>query len=99
SRVFRLEALTSEDLEQVARRGLRELGAEIDPAALAAALEAARGDARIVLNALEAAAVLASHGNPDGTGSARIELTHIEKAMQERHLLYDRAGDMHFDLA
>ena len=54
----------------MARRGLRELGAEIDPAALAAALEAARGDARIVLNALEAAAVLASHGNPDGTGSA-----------------------------
>src|ERR1700704_5620764 len=58
SRVFRLEALAPEDLERVARRGLGELGAEIEPEALGALLEAARGDARVVLNALEAAAAL-----------------------------------------
>jgi putative ATPase len=90
SRVFRLEALTPEDLERVARSGLDELGAEIEPQALAALLEAARGDARIVLNALETAAALSS---------GRILLTHVEQAMQEPHLLYDRAGDMHYDLA
>src|SRR5436853_2178490 len=59
SRVFRLEALTGADLEKIARRGLEELGTEIDPDALGALLEAARGDARVVLNALEAASALA----------------------------------------
>ena len=90
-RVFRLEALEPGDLDRVARRGLDALHTEIEPAALAALLEAARGDARIVLNGLEAAATLA--------GDGQIQLTHVEQAMQQRHLLYDRAGDMHYDLA
>jgi putative ATPase len=91
SRVFRLEALSPEELELVARRGLQELSAEIEPDALAALVEAARGDGRIVLNALETAAAL----TPDGP----IALAAVERALQERHLLYDRAGDMHYDLA
>jgi putative ATPase len=94
SRVFRLEALGPEELERVARRGLEALGAELEPAAMAALLEAARGDARIVLNALETAAALAAR---EGAGPIRAE--HVERAMQEPHLLYDRAGDMHYDLA
>src|SRR2546421_1380438 len=60
SRVFRLEALPREDLEQVARRGLAELGAEAEDQAIAVLLEAARGDARVALNALEAAAALSA---------------------------------------
>jgi putative ATPase len=91
SRVFRLEALTPEDLEQVAGRGLKELSAEIEADALGALVEAARGDARIVLNALETALAL----SPTGP----ITLSAVERALQERHLLYDRAGDMHYDLA
>jgi putative ATPase len=91
SRVYRLEALTREDLEQVARRGLEELSVQIEPDALSGLVEAARGDARIVLNALETAAALA--------GGAPITLSAVEQALQERHLLYDRAGDMHYDLA
>ncbi|HEY8641665.1 MAG TPA: replication-associated recombination protein A [Candidatus Dormibacteraeota bacterium] len=90
SRVFRLEALTAEDLERIARRGAAELGAEIEQDALAGLLEGARGDARVVLNALEAAAALA-------TGRA-IALADVEAAMQQRHLLYDRAGDQHYDI-
>ena len=90
SRVFRLEALTAEDLERIARRGAAELGAEIEKDALEGLLEAARGDARVVLNALEAAAVLAP-------GRA-IALAEVEAAMQQRHLLYDRAGDQHYDI-
>ena len=90
SRVFRLEALTGADLEKIARRGLEELGTEIDPDALGALLEAARGDARVVLNALEAAAALA--------GGRAIALPDVEAAMQQRHLLYDRAGDQHYDM-
>ena len=91
SRVFRLEALSPDELEQVARRGLRELSAEIDADALAALVQAARGDARIVLNGLETAAALTATG-PIGLGA-------VEQALQERHLLYDRAGDMHYDMA
>ena len=89
TRVFRLEALERDDLVQVVRRGLAELRAEIEDEALAGLLEAARGDARVALNALEAAKALS-----DGP----IELTAVEAAMQEAHLLYDRAGDMHYDI-
>ncbi|HSR24379.1 MAG TPA: AAA family ATPase, partial [Candidatus Eisenbacteria bacterium] len=90
SRVFRLEALSRDDLERVARRGLAELGAEAGDEAMAALLEAARGDARVALNALEAAAALAG-GEPISAGA-------VQRAMQDRHLLYDRAGDMHYDI-
>src|SRR5437764_3663192 len=60
SRVFRLEALTGADLEKIARRGLEELGTEIDPDALGALRAAARGDARVVPNGLEAGRGLAA---------------------------------------
>jgi putative ATPase len=91
SRVFRLEALAPEELEEVARRGLRALGSEIEEDAMTGLLRASRGDARVVLNALEAASTLAGPG-PIGLG-------HVEQALQQPHLLYDRAGDMHYDLA
>jgi len=90
SRVFRLEALDREELKRVVERGLAVLGVTISPDALDALLESARGDARVALNGLEAAAALA--------GGSEIELTHIERALQERHLLYDRAGDQHYDI-
>jgi putative ATPase len=90
SRVFRLEALSRDDLERVLQSGLADLGATIGEDALAGLLEAARGDARVALNALEAAAALA--------GGERIALADVERAMQDRHLLYDRAGDMHYDI-
>jgi putative ATPase len=89
SRVFRLEALNRDDLVLVVRRGLAELGAEAEEEALTGLLEAARGDARVALNALEAAAALS-----DGP----ITLAAVEAAMQQAHLLYDRAGDMHYDI-
>src|SRR5437868_10855729 len=42
SRVFRLEALGGEELEQVAKRGLDALGAEVEPDAMQALLEGSR---------------------------------------------------------
>jgi putative ATPase len=92
SRVFRLEALSREDLEQVVQRGLAELGASIDEGALSALLEASRGDARVALNALEAAAALSAGEE------AAITVSEVERAMQDRTLVYDRAGDMHYDI-
>jgi putative ATPase len=89
SRVFRLEALTRDDLQQLVERGVAELGVSLEEDALAGLLEGARGDARVALNALETAAAL---------GGDTVTLAAVEQAMQERHLLYDRAGDMHYDI-
>src|SRR5437870_5707428 len=59
SRVFRLEQLDRDELKQVVERGLVELHATIEGDAMDALLEVARGDARVALNGLEAAAALA----------------------------------------
>jgi putative ATPase len=90
SRVFRLEALERDELRQVVQRGLAEVTARISDDAFDALLEGSRGDARVALNGLEAASALASDGE--------IGLGHVERALQERHLLYDRAGDQHYDI-
>lgn len=90
SRVFRLEALERTELKQVVERGLGQVHARINPDALEALLEGSRGDARVALNGLEAATALA--------GSEEISLEHVERALQQRHLLYDRAGDQHYDI-
>jgi putative ATPase len=90
SRVFRLEALERAELKQVVERGLAEVGSKITDDALDALLEGSRGDARVALNGLEAASALATDG--------KIALGHVERALQERHLLYDKAGDQHYDI-
>jgi putative ATPase len=98
-RVFRLNALTDADIELIVRhalddveRGLGGRGLSLDDAAVRHLVERANGDARIALNALELAA--------DATlsiGGARIELAVVEEAVQQRALLYDKAGDAHYD--
>ncbi len=89
SRVFRLEALAEDDLRAVLERGVADLGATAGDDARAALVAGSRGDARVLLNALETAVALA--------GSAPIEVAHVEQALQQGHLLYDRAGDQHYD--
>jgi putative ATPase len=105
SRVFRLEQLDREELKQVVQRGLAELAspprvevarsaggdsARMDDEAMDALLEGARGDARVALNGLEAASALA--------GDETISIDDVERALQQSHLLYDRAGDQHYDI-
>ena len=90
SRVFRLEQLERDELKQVVNRGLAALGASIDEGAMDVLLENARGDARVALNGLEAATAL--------SGESPISTENVERAMQQRHLLYDRAGDQHYDI-
>lgn len=90
SRVFRLEALERSELKQVVERGVAEINVRMSKDALDALLEGSRGDARVALNGLDAAAALA--------GPGEVELSHVERALQERHLLYDRAGDQHYDI-
>jgi putative ATPase len=91
-RVFRLDALTEEDLRTVVERSLTDErglagGVQLGEEALAHLVDISGGDARAALNVLEAAAAMS-----DAPG-----LEEIETAAQQRVLAYDRAGDGHYD--
>jgi putative ATPase len=101
SRVFRLEPLGEDALRTILDRALTEpdrgLGAfrvEVNEDAMTHLIAVSNGDARIALNALELAAMTAP---PDGAGVRRVTLQSIEEAAQRRALVYDRAGDAHYD--
>ncbi|MCX5998152.1 MAG: replication-associated recombination protein A, partial [Chloroflexi bacterium] len=101
-RVFTLKPLTDEQIRLIVRRaledeerGLGKLEAELDADALEHLVAMSGGDARIVLNALEMAA-LASQADADGR--RRISLSTVEDALQHRALLYDKAGEEHYNL-
>ena len=55
-------------------------------------VERANGDARVALNALELAADAASAAESESIGLAL-----MEDAVQQRALVYDKAGDSHYD--
>ncbi|MCK6557240.1 replication-associated recombination protein A [Candidatus Binatia bacterium] len=74
-------------------RGLGTLGLRGEPAALAFLAQHARGDARLGLNALEAAANLAVTKR-----ESVITLALAEEAAQHRALLYDKAGEEHYNV-
>jgi putative ATPase len=98
--VLVLEPLAAEAIQQLLARALQDgergLGARclsMEPAAVEFLAHYARGDARLGLNALEAAADLA------GTkGTTTIDLAVAEEAAQHRALLYDKAGDEHYNV-
>jgi putative ATPase len=100
SRVFALKQLEPESIERIVRnaladeeRGLGRSGVAVDDDALASLAASVGGDARIALNAIEAA-VLAAASRGEGT---RVAVADIEEALQHRTYLYDRAGDAHYD--
>jgi putative ATPase len=76
-----------------AERGLGNRGLQIEPSALDFLADYARGDARLGLNALEAAADLASTKKRQA-----IDLPLAEEAAQHRALLYDKAGEEHYNI-
>ncbi len=102
SRVFKLEPLTPEQVQGLLRRALedeeRGLGsakAQVEDDTLAALGSVVGGDARIALNALE----LAVQTTPAGKGGVRhVGVEQIEEALQHRAMLYDKAGDWHYDI-
>ena len=99
-RVFALRALTEEEIGAIVdraqedkERGLGNMGMELEEKAREHLLLMAGGDARVALNALE----LATYATPLEEGKRRLTLATIEDALQHRALLYDRAGDQHYD--
>jgi putative ATPase len=102
-RVFRLEGLSDASLIALLERALldedRGLGklrltAERDGLELIA--KAARGDARRALGLLEVAAALAS---PDDATGGSIDRALVERAGEHKTLLYDKAGEEHYNVA
>ncbi len=100
ARVFRLELLGSSELESILRRaladeerGLGRLDVVIDETTVDAIVEIAGGDARAALNVLDLA--VAAAAGEDGRRLVTRAL--VESAAQHRTLLYDRAGDAHYD--
>ena len=101
SRVFTLKPLTEGQVEDILRKAIKDvehglggLGAELDDQAMGALVTLANGDARVALNGLE----LAAAATPaDDEGVRRVSVAAIEDAMQQRSLLYDKAGDQHYD--
>ncbi len=111
-RVWRLEALTDDEVATVVRRALadeeRGLAGSLGPTggvaladdAFAHLVSLAGGDARSALNVLEGATALAEGEDVrDKDGHVTPRLEDIEAAAQQRILGYDRAGDGHFDTA
>jgi putative ATPase len=96
-RVVTLQALTDDDVRTLIERalvdearGLGGRGIELDTAALDALVHLAHGDARMALNALEAAAASAPEG--------KVDKALVEDVVQRRVLLYDKGGDQHYDV-
>ena len=109
-RVWRLEALSDEDVATVVRRALEDAerglagalgpdgGVALEPAAFDHLISLAGGDARSAMNVLEGAVALAEAENVrDDAGRVSPRLDDVEQAAQQRVLAYDRAGDGHYD--
>jgi putative ATPase len=89
--VYELRPLSEEELQGIARRGAEEMGAEISDELFELIARRAGGDARTALNIVELAAqTAAAEGEP-------VSELHVEDAARKRPLVYDRAGDAHYD--
>jgi putative ATPase len=100
SRVLVLEALGAEDVAAVVtraladrERGLGTRGLSLAPDALDFLTRHAQGDARVALTTLDLAAELAA-----AASRTAIDLQLVEEAAQRRALLYDRAGEEHYNV-
>jgi putative ATPase len=97
ARVLPMQPLSAEDVEHLVRRALvdeeRGLGARgltVSEDAVRHLIATANGDARLALNALESASLLAPL-----KGEITLEL--VEQVLQRQAVRYDRQGDYHYD--
>ena len=98
--LFRLEPISAGELRGLVDRaladrekGLGATGTSIDEGAAVALAERAGGDARLALNVLEVASVVAA-----GAGRGEIVFEDVEEALQRRIVRYDKKGDRHYDV-
>jgi putative ATPase len=100
SRVLVLTPLSASHVETIVRRALsdaeRGMGKPerfLSPDAVRHIVDIADGDARVALNALEAAVAIAEH-----KGLAAVDVATAEEALRRKALLYDKDGEEHYNL-
>ena len=101
AQVLVLQPLSAADVGTIVDRaladrinGLGELGLGLAPEAREFLIDQSQGDARIALNALETAAALARKEK----GAKVVDLARIQEALQKKALLYDKAGEEHYNV-
>ena len=94
-----LKALLTQALQDTAN-GLGKHRLEIDAAAADHLIRMSDGDGRNALNNLEMASFVAlgRAGSGDGPEPRRIEMDDVEQAVRQKALLYDKAGEEHYNL-
>ncbi|KAL2018192.1 hypothetical protein VTK56DRAFT_1165 [Thermocarpiscus australiensis] len=103
-RTFTLQSLTQEDIQRILLRALQqeieneglELSPLIDEELLRYLSAFADGDARTALNLLELALSLTNRPSPEDRGDEPLTKEAIKAALTKT-LVYDRAGDQHYD--
>ncbi len=101
SQVFQLESLKVEELEDLidraladTERGLGQHKVRMDAGAKRHLAKLSDGDARKCLNALEIGVLTTA---PDERGVIHFTLEVAEETIQHKAIVYDRAGDAHYD--
>jgi putative ATPase len=88
TQVYELETLPPEEMAIVVRRGLTEVGGEAPDNVVELIAQRSGGDARTALNIVEIAAA---------TASGPVSVENVEDAARKPPLVYDKAGDQHYD--
>lgn len=104
ARVYRLQSLSAEALEQAleralndSERGLGKRHLQLDQAARTYLLRTADGDARRLLNYLEIAADFATP-SADNSATVTLDLETLQQAIGEKQTQFDNQGELYYDL-
>ena len=105
SRVYVLNALTDEDITNVvtravsdSERGFGNKNIRFDDDAKKTLVNFANGDARSSLNMLELCVAVAEAQHEEPSEELLIDMNTVTSAVQRRAVLYDKNGEMHYDL-
>jgi putative ATPase len=103
SHIFELKPLSEEEIIEILKRaitdrdrGFGNLNVEITDEAMVHIAKSSDGDARKALSSLEIAVLTTE---PDKDNVIRIDTKIAEESIQKKHIVYDRAGDQHYDTA
>src|SRR5574341_900361 len=101
-KVYVLNQLQAEEIKLILQgalkdkeRGLGSMQVEIEEKALDYIAQMSNGDARIALNTLEMGVETSS---TDKSGRSQIDLKQIEEVMLKKALVYDKAGEEHYNV-
>ena len=102
TKVLVLKPLTDTNLKRILQRaladdeqGLGRLRVRATDEVVEYIIAYSQGDARVALNTLEIAAGITP---PDATGERELTAEIIEEALQKKMLIYDKAGEEHYNI-